>query len=78
MHDNQNHVAYYWIGCIVMQGYYVRSLRRHLELSQKELAKLAKVSPEAVDLFENNQPLPLDDKRKILSQLYARKCSKFE
>ena len=61
-----------------MQGYWVKSLRTHLELSQKELAKLAHVSPKAVDLFEHNQPLPLDDKRKILSQLYAQKASKLE
>ena len=66
-------IEYYWMLCPAMQGYYVRSLRRHLELSQKELAKLAKVTTKTVDLLENNQPLPLDDKREILSQLYAKK-----
>lgn len=59
-----------------MQGFWARSLRTHLELSQKELAKLAKVSPKAVDLLENNQPLPLEEKRKILTQLYAEKARK--
>ena len=69
-------IGYYWLWGIDMQGYYVRSLRRHLELSQKWLAKLAKVSSKAVDLLENNQPLPPDDKRKILSHLYAKKAIK--
>jgi len=60
-----------------MLGFWARNLRIYLELSQKELAKLAKVSPKAVDLFESNQPLPLEDKRKILTELYARKANKF-
>ena len=59
-----------------MQGFWARSLRTHLELSQKELAKLAKVSRKAVDLLENNQPLPLEEKQKILTQLYAEKARK--
>jgi len=54
-----------------------KKLRLHLELSQKELAKLAKVSPKAVDLLEHNQPLPSDDRRKIITQLYAKKASKY-
>lgn len=64
-------------GVAAMQGYWVRSLREHLELSQKELAKLAKVSPKAVDLLEHDQPLPSDDRHKIITQLYAKKASKF-
>ena len=46
----------------------------HLELTQKELAKLARVSSKAVDMFENNQPLPLEEKQKILTKLYAEKA----
>ena len=57
----------------VKLGFWARNLRIYLELTQKELAKLAKVSPRAVDLLEHNQPLPLDDKRKILKELYAMK-----
>ena len=60
-----------------MLGFWARNLRTYLELTQKDLAKLAKVSPKAVDLFESNQPLPLDDKRKILTQLYMRKARRF-
>lgn len=60
-----------------MLGFYARSLRVYLGLSPKELAKLAKVSPKAVDLLECNQPLQLDDKRKIMAELYKRKASNF-
>ena len=60
-----------------MLGYYARNLRTYLELSPKELAKLAKVSTKAVDLLEHNQPLHGDDKRKIITELYKRKASKF-
>jgi transcriptional regulator with XRE-family HTH domain len=58
-------------------GYWARSLRTHLELSQKEIAKLARVPLKSVDLLENNEPLPLDEKRKILKELYAIKINKF-
>ena len=57
-------------------GYKVKNLRVSQGLTQRELAGIAKVSPKAVDLLEQNQPLPLDDKRKILTELYARKISK--
>ena len=59
-----------------MLGFYARNLRMHLELTQKELAKLAQVSSKAVDMLENNQPLPLEEKQKILTQLYAEKARK--
>ena len=58
-------------------GFLARNLRIYLDLSQKEVAKLAKVSPNSVDLFEHNQPVPLDDRRRILKELYMRKASKF-
>ncbi len=57
-------------------GYKVKNLRVSQGLTQRELAGIAKVSPKAVDLLEQDQPLPLDDKRKILTELYARKMSK--
>jgi len=58
-------------------GYWARSLRTHLELSQKEIAKLAKVPLKSVNLLENNEPLPLEEKRKILKELYSIKINKF-
>jgi transcriptional regulator with XRE-family HTH domain len=61
----------------VTLGYWARSLRTHLELSQKEIAKLAKVPLKSVDLLENNEPLPLEEKRKILKELYSIKINKF-
>ena len=60
-----------------MLGFYARTLRTYLGLSPKELAKLAKVSPKAVDLFEHNQLIQRDDKRKIMAELYKRKASSF-
>ena len=60
-----------------MMGVQVRDLRVYLELTEKELAKIAKVSTKAVYLFEHSQPMPLDDKRKILTVLYARKIGKY-
>ena len=59
-------------------GHRVKHLRVSQGLTQRELARIAKVSPKAVDLFEQNQPLPLYDKLKILIELYARKISKPE
>lgn len=60
-----------------MLGYYAKSLRTYLELSPKELAKLANVSKKAVDLLEQNQPLQRDDKRKIIAELYKIKSKTF-
>jgi transcriptional regulator with XRE-family HTH domain len=58
-------------------GCWAKSLRTHLELSQKEIAKLAGVPLKSVDLLENNEPLPLEEKRKILRELYLIKTNKF-
>ncbi len=60
-----------------MLDYYAKSLRTYLELSPKEVAKLAKVSPESVELFERGDPLRLEYKQKILAVLYMRKASKY-
>lgn len=58
-------------------GYWARSLRTHLELSQKEIAKLARVPIKSVETLENNRPLPLEEKRKILKELYSIKANRF-
>ena len=57
-------------------GTQARKLRISLHLTQRELAGLVGVSVEAVDLFEHNLPLPLDNKRKILRELWAEKTKK--
>jgi transcriptional regulator with XRE-family HTH domain len=57
-------------------GTQARKLRIAQHLSQQELADTAGVSVEAVGLFEHNLPLPLDNKRKILRELWAEKIKK--
>jgi transcriptional regulator with XRE-family HTH domain len=54
-------------------GCKVRKLRIAQRLSRRQLAEMAGVSSEAVDLFERNLPLPLDYKRRILRELWAVK-----
>ena len=58
-------------------GYWARNLRLYLGLSQKEIAKRAKVPQKSVDLLEDNLPIQLDEKRRILRELYAIKASNF-
>ena len=60
-----------------MQGYYAKNLRNYLELSPKELAKIAKVSPKSIELLEHDEPLRLDDKRRIMAALYLIKARNF-
>ena len=60
-----------------MRGNYAKSLRTYLGISLKDLAKLANVSPKSVTLLESNQPLQLEDKIRILAQLYKRKAVNF-
>ena len=50
-------------------GPWVRNLRIYLKLTQKEIARLAKVTPEEVNLLENNKPLSFDIKNRILKEL---------
>lgn len=57
-------------------GFKARRLRISQLLTQRELANLAGVSLEEVDLFEHNLPVPLDSKRKILRELWAKKARK--
>ncbi len=57
-------------------GSRVRRLRVRCRLSQQELADLAGVPLEQVDLFEHDLPLPLDSRRRILKELWAKKVRK--
>jgi len=57
-------------------GFQVKRLRLASLLSRQKLANLAGVPQEQVGLFEQNLPLPLDSKRKILKILWARKSKK--
>jgi len=54
-------------------GFKARKLRIAQHLTQQQLADMAGVTREAVDLFEHNLPLPLDNKRRILRELWAQK-----
>jgi len=56
-------------------GFKVKRLRISKLLTQQELASMAGVSVEKVDLFEHNLPLPLDTRRKILRELLAQRAS---
>ena len=57
-------------------GFQVQRLRITGLLSRQELADQAGVPLEHVDLFEQDLPLPLDSKRKMLKTLWAIKIKK--
>ena len=57
-------------------GSQVRKLRISCHLTQQQLADVAGVSVEEVNLFEHNMPVQLDSRRKILKELWARKVKK--
>ena len=57
-------------------GFKAWRLRRAQFLSQQELAAKAGVPLEEVDLFENNLPVPLDTRRKVLKELLYMKSEK--
>ena len=52
-------------------GVKARRLRISQLLTQQELANLAGVSLEEVDLFEHNLPVRLDARRKLLKELWS-------
>jgi DNA-binding XRE family transcriptional regulator len=54
-------------------GSLARAVRENLVITSQELGDLAGVSSEAVEAFENNQPVPLDARRKILKELWTLK-----
>lgn len=55
-------------------GFKTRRLRVSLHLTQHELATLAGVLPEEVDLLEKNFPVKLVTKLNILRVIWARKA----
>lgn len=57
-------------------GFKAKRLRISQRLTQRELADIAGVPIEEVELFEHNQPVPLDTRRKILKELWAKKVGK--
>ena len=58
---------------------WAREVRASLRLTQQELADSIGVPKEDVDLFENNLPIPLGIKCKLLKKLYAVKsASKYQ
>lgn len=61
---------------ILSLGFKARRLRLSRLLTTQELAIMAGVSREDVNLLENNLPLQLDSKRKLFRALRARKASK--
>jgi DNA-binding XRE family transcriptional regulator len=54
-------------------GYTARKLRIAQRITKSQLAEMAGVTEEAITLFEHNMPLPLDYKRRILRELWAKK-----
>ena len=58
----------------VSLGFKARRLRVAQLLTQLELADMAGISQEGVDLLERNLPVTLDTKRKLLKILWARKA----
>ena len=57
-------------------GFKAWRLRRAQLLSQQELADMAGVPLEEVDLLENNLPVPMDTKRRLLKELLYMKSGK--
>jgi transcriptional regulator with XRE-family HTH domain len=57
-------------------GAEARRLRISCLLTQQNLADLAGIPREHVDLLEHNYPVPLDSKRRIFRELWARKTKK--
>ena len=57
-------------------GAEARRLRIGCLLTQQNLADLARIPREHIDLLEHNYPVPLDSKRRILRELWAIKTKK--
>jgi transcriptional regulator with XRE-family HTH domain len=57
-------------------GLKVKRLRIASLCTQQEVADMAGVPQEHVDLLERNLPVPLDSKRRILKELWALKVKK--
>jgi transcriptional regulator with XRE-family HTH domain len=59
-------------------GPWVRHLRLYLQLTQKEIARLAKVRIKDIALLENNKPVSLKIKTRILKELYKLRTRNWE
>jgi transcriptional regulator with XRE-family HTH domain len=59
-----------------MLGFKARKLRIAMGFTQQEVADMAGVLVDSVDLFEHNLPIPLDYKRRILQVLWAKKTKR--
>jgi DNA-binding XRE family transcriptional regulator len=57
-------------------GSEARRLRIACLLTQQNLAELADIPREQVQLLEHNYPVPLDSKRRIFRELWAIKTKK--
>jgi transcriptional regulator with XRE-family HTH domain len=57
-------------------GSEARRLRLACLLTQQDLANLAGIPREHVDLLEHNYPVPLDSKRRVFKELWAIKTKK--
>jgi transcriptional regulator with XRE-family HTH domain len=57
-------------------GVKVKRLRISFLLTRQELADLAGVPLEQVELLEQNLPVPLDSKRRIMKELWSIKAGK--
>jgi DNA-binding XRE family transcriptional regulator len=57
-------------------GLKVRRLRISSMLTQRELADLAGIPEEQVEMFERDYPIPLDSRRRIFKELWAIKVKK--
>jgi transcriptional regulator with XRE-family HTH domain len=60
----------------IKPGSEAHRLRLSLNLSRSQLAVMAGVSIETVDLYERNQPVALDARRRIHKELWAQKSKK--
>jgi len=54
-------------------GFKAWKLRRARLITQQELADIVGVSLEEVDLFENNLPVTMDTRRRLLKELLSLK-----
>lgn len=57
-------------------GSEARRLRISLHMTRPELAVMAGVPEESVNLFEHNLPVSLDHRRRILKELWDEKSKK--
>ena len=61
---------------LVSYGISVSRLRKVMKLTRQQVADMAHVSKTEVSLFERNQPVRLDAKRRILKELWATRSSR--